>query len=91
MCRLRPLTLVIASVCLRGGTARANPADPRMDLLANRYLWHLHREGPVFPLDSEGLRKYRREYDSPWGESIRHDGVWGRGLARPATSDRQRP
>jgi arylsulfatase A-like enzyme len=83
MCRLRTLALVIASICLCAGTTRANSSDPQIDLLMNRYLWHLHRAGPVFPLASEGLRKYSQEYDSPWGESIRHDGVWGRRLLKP--------
>ena len=41
-------------------------AGPRVDLLANRDLWHLYQRGLVIPLASEGVRKYSQEYTSPW-------------------------
>jgi hypothetical protein len=43
-------------------------ANPRMDLVANRYLWHLDHHGLVIPVASEGLRKYVQTYKSPWGD-----------------------
>ncbi|MGA7744688.1 MAG: sulfatase [Polyangia bacterium] len=39
---------------------------PRVDLLANRALWHIYQRGLVIPFASEGFRKYSQEYTSPW-------------------------
>ena len=47
-------------------TPRLDDSGPRMDLLANRSLWHLFQRGLIIPFGSEGFRKYTREYNSPW-------------------------
>jgi hypothetical protein len=41
-------------------------SGPRVDLLANRALWHIYQRGLVIPFASEGFRKYSQEYTSPW-------------------------
>ena len=59
---------------------------PRIDLVANRYLWHIARDGLVVPFAAEGLRKYSQEYSQPWGNLVEQDGRTGRMLrARSAT------
>ena len=45
---------------------RLDESGPRVDLLANRALWHLFQRGLVIPFGSEGFRKYTQEYTSPW-------------------------
>jgi len=45
---------------------RLDESGPRVDLLANRALWHVFQKGLVVPFASEGLRKYTQEYTSPW-------------------------
>ena len=45
---------------------RLDESGPRVDLLANRALWHLYQRGLVIPFASEGFRKYSQEYTSPW-------------------------
>jgi arylsulfatase A-like enzyme len=77
------------------GTASAPAApaldpEPRIDLVHNRFLWHLsppgHAAGLYIPVASEGLRKYTQEYRSPWGDVVTRDGQTGRVLsARAAT------
>ncbi|MFU8804105.1 MAG: sulfatase-like hydrolase/transferase [Bradymonadaceae bacterium] len=57
-------------------------ASPRMDLIDNRYRWHLYRRGLVIPFASEGIRKYGQEYSRPFGKVIEHDGRPGRVLER---------
>lgn len=57
---------------------------PRIDLLANRYRFHLHGDdglGLVVPVAAEGFRKYSQEYRSPWGDVVDQDGRKGRRLA----------
>ena len=59
-----------AAVSAASASAAASPqldeSGPRVDLLANRALWHLYQRGLVIPLGSEGFRKYTQEYTSPW-------------------------
>lgn len=55
-------------------------ANPRMDLVANRYLWHLDQHGLVIPVASEGLRKYVQTYKSPWGDVHHSESRIGRVL-----------
>jgi len=45
---------------------RLDESGPRVDLLANRALWHLFQRGLTIPFGSEGFRKYTQEYASPW-------------------------
>ena len=59
-------------------------ASPQVDLIANRYLWHMARAGLVIPFASEGLRKYVQEYGQPWGPVVSHDGKPGRVLSKRA-------
>lgn len=76
-----------------GATAPAAPArivladEPALDLIDNRYLWHLGGPAQMFlPLASEGIRKYSHEYSRPWQGNLRLDGEVGRVLAnRQAT------
>ncbi len=63
---------------------------PVIDLLHNRFRWHLSppdtARGVLIPVASEGLRKYTQEYRSPWGAVLSRDGRAGRALtARAAT------
>src|SRR5690606_11066408 len=72
-----------------GGAASpevALAAAPRVDLLANRYRFHLHRDGLVIPFASEGLRKYTQEYAQPWGEVVELYGAPGRVLERSGSA-----
>ncbi len=57
-------------------------AEPRIDLLYNRFFFHLVDEGLLIPIASEGLRKYTQEYIKPWGEVVTVDGRPGRVLER---------
>ena len=62
------------------GEIRAAPPAPALadgpviDLLANRYRLHLYPDAGSdrlhIPLAAEGLRKYTRDYRSPWGEIV---------------------
>lgn len=73
--------------------APAAPAldqEPRIDLVHNRFRWHLappgQSAGLYVPVASEGLRKYTQEYRNPWGEVVTREGRSGRALAaRSAT------
>lgn len=47
-------------------TPSLDEKGPRVDLLANQNLWHIHQRGLVIPVASEGFRKYTQEYTSPW-------------------------
>jgi arylsulfatase A-like enzyme len=59
---------------------------PQIDLIANRFRWHLYAPGLVIPSASEGARKYALEYKQPWGNVVAHEGKRGRVLvARAAT------
>lgn len=55
---------------------------PDIDLVDNRYLWHVYRAGLLLPLASEGMRKYNHEYARPWTKNIELQGERGRVLAR---------
>lgn len=71
---------------LGAGTARAE--GPAIDLLANRYRWHLHTPsgGLFIPAAGEGLRKYVNEYHDPWGKPLNAGDRPARALtARAAT------
>lgn len=57
---------------------------PDIDLLDNRYRWHLYRDGLLVPFASEGIRKYTQEYRQPFGKVVEHDGRAGRVLERSA-------
>ncbi len=65
--------------------ARVALADePRVDLLDNRFRWHLHGPGGaglVVPVAAEGFRKYTQEYTNPWRSVVEVDGRAGRVLA----------
>ncbi len=54
--------------------------SPQIDLVANRFLWHVFRDGLVLPLASEGMRKYNHEYARPWRGNASIDGDVGRVL-----------
>ena len=54
---------------------------PEVDLVANRFLWHVFRDGLVLPLASEGMRKYNHEYAKPWRGNVEHEGDVGRVLS----------
>ena len=56
--------------------------SPRVDLLTNRYRWHLYRDGLIIPFAAEGFRKYTQEYRRPFGPVVEHDGRRGRVLER---------
>ena len=67
-------------------SARLDESGPRVDLLANRSLWHLFQRGLIIPFGSEGFRKYTQEYTSPWrGLSKRQDHI-GRALGSTTSS-----
>ena len=55
-------------------------AEPRIDLLDNRFRFHLYDEGLLVALASEGLRKYTQEYRRPWGGLVTLDSRVGRVL-----------
>ncbi|MCP4446379.1 MAG: sulfatase-like hydrolase/transferase [Myxococcales bacterium] len=55
---------------------------PEVDLVANRFLWHLYRDGLLLPLASEGMRKYNHEYARPWKGNLKVAGTVGRVLAQ---------
>ncbi len=60
--------------------------NPTIDLISNRFRWHLYAPGLVIPVGSEGFRKYTQEYSQPWGDVVEVDGKRGRLLpARAAT------
>jgi arylsulfatase A-like enzyme len=72
-CQRAPLPAHAASPSSAASPKTAQPAAPRLDesgprvdLLANRAMWHLFQRGLVIPLGSEGFRKYTQEYTSPW-------------------------
>lgn len=56
--------------------------SPSIDLVANRYRFHLYPSADSdhlrVPLASEGMRKYTREYRSPWGDVAVIDSAPGR-------------
>ncbi|RMH43217.1 MAG: hypothetical protein D6689_05585 [Deltaproteobacteria bacterium] len=57
--------------------------DPAIDLVDNRFLWHLYRGGAlVIPAASEGFRKYDADYASAWGDVVDLDGHAGRALTQ---------
>jgi arylsulfatase A-like enzyme len=61
--------------------AQVSFADsPGLDLVDNRYLWHVYRDGLLLPLASEGMRKYNHEYSKPWRGTAKVDGDFGRVL-----------
>ncbi len=55
---------------------------PRIDLLHNRYRWHVWRDGLVVPMASESFRKYTQEYRRPFGPVVQANGVPGRVMER---------
>ena len=57
--------------------------SPRIDLVDNRYLWHLYTSADslFIPVASEGHRKYSQEYSLPWGKVVSTDGRDGRALS----------
>jgi arylsulfatase A-like enzyme len=57
---------------------------PAIDLIANRFRWHLYRPGLVIPVAAEGLRKYALEYKQQWGDVVEVDGNRGRVLVARA-------
>jgi arylsulfatase A-like enzyme len=63
-------------------TSTALAPSPVIDLIANRYRWHIYQPGLVLPIASEGLRKYTQEYDQPWGGLVELDGTTGRVLIK---------
>lgn len=58
--------------------------DPDIDLVDNRFLWHVspgtQARGLMLALAGEGLRKYTQEYKQPWGSVAAVEGVRGRAL-----------
>ncbi len=40
--------------------------SPAIDLIDNRFQWHLYSSGLIIPVATEGFRKYTQEYRSPW-------------------------
>ena len=67
-------------------TPRLEESGPRVDLLANRGLWHLFQRGLVIPFASEGFRKYTQEYNSPWRGVSKLQDRAGRGLGTTTSS-----
>ena len=65
---------------------RLDESGPRVDLLANRALWHLYQRGLVIPIASEGFRKYTQEYTSPWRGVTRLQDRAGRVLGTTTSS-----
>lgn len=72
-----------------GHPSEAEPAialadSPDVDLVDNRFLWHLappaQASGLFVPVASEGLRKYTQQYRNPWGDVVTRDGHSGRVL-----------
>lgn len=59
---------------------------PTIDLVDNRYRWHLYRDGLVVGFAAEGFRKYTQEYRRPFGPVVEHDGGRGRVLERRAAT-----
>lgn len=59
----------------------AGAGAPAVDLLANRWRWHLFDRGLVIAFAGEGFRKYTHEYRSVWGAVTSADGRRGRALA----------
>lgn len=57
-------------------------ASPDIDLVDNRYRWHLYNEGLYIPVASPGFRKYTQEYRRPFEDVITHAGKKGRVLSR---------
>ncbi len=55
---------------------------PEINLVDNRYLWHVYRSGLLLPLASEGMRKYNHEYSRPWTSNRKYQGERGRVLSR---------
>jgi arylsulfatase A-like enzyme len=82
-----------AGAAAAGTSAPAGPAldeEPRIDLVHNRFLWHLAPPGQdaglYVPVAAEGFRKYTQEYRDPWGDVVTREGQTGRALAgRSAT------
>jgi arylsulfatase A-like enzyme len=65
---------------------RLDESGPRVDLLANRALWHVYQRGLVIPFGSEGFRKYTQEYTSPWRGVTKLQDRAGRVLGTAASS-----
>lgn len=60
--------------------------SPVMNLVDNRYRWHLYRgenQNLVIPFASEGLRKYSQEYNFPFTKLAKINDKTGRTLSRP--------
>lgn len=81
------------SSAVQGSPGVALASEPDIDLVDNRFLWHLAARaadggttGLLLPVAAEGFRKYTQEYRRPWGEVVAVDGESGRALgARTAT------
>ena len=56
--------------------------SPSLDLVDNRYLWHVFRDGLLLPLASEGMRKYHHEYARAWTGNAEVAGGVGRILSQ---------
>ena len=54
---------------------------PVIDLVHNRYRWHLYNPGLHVPIAGEGVRKYVHEYRPSWGDAIQVQGARGRLLS----------
>ena len=65
---------------------RLDESGPRVDLLANRALWHIFQRGLVIPFAGEGFRKYTQEYNSPWRGVSKLQDRAGRLLGSTASS-----
>lgn len=61
--------------------------SPQIDLVANRYLWHLSSQPDslLIPAATEGFRKYTQEYKQPWGGVVELDGRAGRTVSKART------
>ena len=88
----KPVALSSATVpgedqhAIKSSPALALAAAPEINLVDNRYLWHLYRGGLLLPLASEGARKYNHEYARPWTSNVEKDGLVGRVLASKQSS-----
>jgi len=58
--------------------------DPDVDLITNRYRWHIEDEGLVIPFVTPGLRKYTQEYKRPLTDVVEWSGQRGRVMKRRA-------
>lgn len=57
-------------------------SSPEINLVDNRYLWHVYRSGLLLPMASEGMRKYNHEYSRPWTSNRSLQGETGRVLSK---------